>query len=116
MHIQIKFLTLFVLAFCYTDMICGTEQYNLEKTFNSCQIDQVISTEEGVFLLVDNLWIGAEGVLTMPGSFLLLKDGRWLSIAEVVNCDSYKTWKCRICGYINPQGVTRCLNEKNHPK
>lgn len=120
MRVLIKFLTLFVLTFCYANAIHASEQdncvYFAEKISNTHRIDQMITTDEGVFLLVDDQWIGAEGVLAMPDSVLLLEDGKWVSIGEVMNCDTYKTWKCRVCGYINPQGVTRCLNYKNHPK
>lgn len=109
-----KFLMVLVLAFCYINLVHSTEQDNPE-TLNNYQVDQIVTTEEGVFLLVDNIWLGTEGVLAMPGSFLVLNNGQWVAIRDVMNCDSY-TWRCRICGYVNPQGVTRCLNYKNHPK
>lgn len=109
-----KFLILLGLIFC-TNACYASEQVVTEKPVNY-QIDQVVTTEEGIFLHVDDRWIAAEGVLAMPGSFLLLENGTWISLEKVINCDTYRTWRCRICGYVNPQGITTCLNSKNHPK
>lgn len=87
-----------------------------DNSENVYQIDQIITSNEGLFLNINDTWIGAEGILAMPGNFMLLENGKWVSLEEVMNCDSYRTWRCRVCGYINPQGIIRCLNYKNHPK
>ncbi len=100
--------------FCYVNVSFASGQ-SVEK-FNNHQINQIITNDEGVFLLVGDLWIEAEGLLTMPGNCLLLEGGKWVSINEVMDCDTYKTWVCRICGWVNPQGITRCRNYQNHPK
>lgn len=76
--------------FCCRDMVQASAQEMSEK-FNNYHVDQVISTDEGVFLLVADQWIGAEGVLAMPNSFLLLENGQWVALEEVLNCDTYKT-------------------------
>ncbi len=110
-----KFMFLLVLAFCHMPMANAIEQ-GIPEQFDNYKINQVMTTEEGVFLLVDDLWIGAEGILAMPGNVLLLENGKWVSISEVIAGDTYYTWRCRVCGYVNPQGTTKCLNYRNHPK
>jgi hypothetical protein len=110
-----SFLFLFSLMLCCKGMAQASVREMPEK-FNNYQVDQVISTDEGIFLLIDDRWIGAEGVLAMPNSFLLLENGQWVSLEEVFDCDTYKTWRCRVCGWVNPQGVTKCRNYENHPK
>lgn len=74
MHYVNKFLVLFILMFCFREMVEASVEEMSEK-FNNYHVDQVISTDEGIFLLVADQWIRAEGLLAMPNSFLLLENG-----------------------------------------
>lgn len=72
------------------------------------KIEQMITNEQGVFLLVDGLWFGADALQATRDGILVLKDGTWRSLGDCFNCDSYKTWKCRHCKTYNGEGAKNC--------
>ena len=124
----------FILAMCLFSMFVGKafSQGVCEKSsaslgaidekvyFNS---DQILLSDGGIFLLLQD----SDGALVKVLVPQVNHDGSGLFVLteyvlphlgdnEVMNCDTYKTWVCRICGRVNPQGITRCLNYENHPK
>ena len=73
------------------------------------RIDQVITDEQGVFLLIDGCWLGTQGMQATSEGTLVLENGAWIPLQEAVRCDNYYVWQCRHCKYWNPQGINKCL-------
>jgi len=109
-------LCLFFLMLCSVNMQAFDNTYCCDQPFDSQNIDQVVVNEHGVFILVDGCWLSSQGMQITEVGIFILEDGNWMPLHEVVRCDNYYTWKCNICGACNPQGVSRCMNYKNHPK
>ena len=81
--------------------------------FNELQqpmVDQVISNEQGVFLLINDFWLCTEAFqITGLDSFVLL-NGEWLSLSEAIESGTchLSSWKCKRCERYNLEGVNAC--------
>ncbi len=84
------------------------ESCSINSSIGRQYVDQVVSDEQGVFLLIDGCWLGTQGMQATPEGILVLENGEWIPLQEAVRCDNYYVWKCRNCGYYNPQGVFKC--------
>jgi hypothetical protein len=85
---------------------------------DSCSlcIERIVANTEGVFLSVNGLWIRVEAVSATNEGVFVLQEGGWVSLSSAYQLDTYKTWRCGICGTINVQGVSQCSNAAYHPK
>lgn len=106
------FIAALVLYFFNVQSLAGTE---INTFCQNSLIEQIKTYDNELFLLIDGNWIAAQDIMTTSEGLFVSIDGTWMSLDEALG-DNYYTWKCRICGYVNPQGVSRCLNYKNHPK
>ena len=117
-----RFITICLLAFCYTNSIQAFEgnnnnHYNYdEQLLDYQQVEQVITNEQGVFLLIDGCWIGAQGMQATQDGIFVLENGEWISLFEAKNCNKNYVWRCPICGTWNVQNGLPCSNSRNHPK
>lgn len=112
-----KTITSILLLLCLVSEVRGENfpNYNsYDSELQTVHIDKIVSNEEGVFLFVQDKWIRVESMQATPGNILILNNSLWTPLASIIECDNYYTWKCPICGWTNPQGVSRCLNWKNH--
>jgi hypothetical protein len=99
---------------CLETQATSWNSCSLNSSIERQRIDQVVIDEQGVFLLIDGCWLGAEGMQATQEGILVLENGAWLPLQEAVRCDNYYVWKCRNCGYYNPQGVSKCLRCGKH--
>lgn len=73
-------------------------------------ISAMITSEEGVFLKIDNNWIAAEALQATGEGILVLVESDWITVAEALeNPDcARRTWTCDRCGYVNYDGIEAC--------
>jgi hypothetical protein len=102
--------------FCSINAQAVDNTYCYDQLFDNHRIDQVVIHEQGVFILVNGCWLSSQGMQATAEGILVMEDGEWLPLHEVIKCDNYHVWRCPICGTYNPQGTSRCRNYKNHPK
>lgn len=111
MNTMSRLVSFFLLILCLT----GTSQALEDAHWNdaianpdTCQVDRVIIHEQGVVLLVDNFWIGAQEMQATPDGILVLENGEWIPLSEAIRCQDYYTWQCRVCKAWNAQGASKC--------
>lgn len=115
MKVTNKFISLFTLILSMTsgvNTIQGSCRDNAATYQETCRIDRVIIHEQGIVLLVDNFWIGAQAMQATPDGIILLENGEWIALAEAIQRDNYYVWQCRKCLTYNPQGTNTCFNCK----
>ncbi len=88
----------------------GTNCWSGESRIH--RVDQIITNEQGVFLLVDGFWLGSQGMQAVPDGILVLENGEWMTLEEAVRGDNYYVWQCRACKAWNPQGTSKCCRCK----
>lgn len=108
MKITSKFVSLFLFILCFSNALQAFHENACLSNSIACCVDRVITHEQGVVLLVDNFWLGAQGMQATQDGIWVLENGEWLPLAEVIRCDNYYVWQCRKCHAWNPEGTDRC--------
>lgn len=98
-------LTLYCLG---TIQASSWESCSLNQAIERQRIDQVITDEQGVFLLIDGCWLGSQGMQATSEGILILENGEWIPLQEAVKCDNYYVWQCRNCKKWNSESTSRC--------
>ncbi len=111
MKTWMKYVFSLVLTLCCLGTLQASswESCSVNLSTERQHVDQVVSDEQGVFLLLDGCWLGTQGMQATPEGILVLENGEWIPLQEAIRCDNYYVWKCRNCGYYNPQGVFKCM-------
>ena len=116
-----KLISFFVLSLCFLTTAqafegidyCGNAcALNCHTESKICRVDQIITSEEGVFLLVDGFGLGAQGMQAVQEGILVLENGEWMTLEEAVRCDNYYVWQCRACKAWNSEGTSKCYRCK----
>lgn len=73
-------------------------------------VSQVISNDDGVFLLVDDFWLCAEAFQTAGIDSFVMVGGQWMSLSKAVESGEgrLRSWKCKRCQRYNLEGVNGC--------
>lgn len=72
-------------------------------------IEQVITNDKGVCLLIGNSWLVAKGLQASDEGMFVLVNEEWMPISEALEFGDYQaSWKCSKCGRYNMDGVTIC--------
>jgi hypothetical protein len=80
------------------------------REWDLLSVQQVITNEQGVCLLIGDRWLSTEGFFaTGEGMFVLLNE-EWTPLTEALARGDYQAgWTCSRCGYYNfMDGVTKC--------
>jgi hypothetical protein len=112
MKIINSFISISLFILCLVGVSEASQSCNdvlIVNNANQCLVDKMITHEKGVVLLVNNFWIGAQGVQATEAGILVLENGEWMPLSEAIKCDDYFTWQCRKCKAWNPQGSNRCM-------
>lgn len=72
-------------------------------------VEQVMTSDSDVFLLIENLWLKTEGFqISCAGAFVLVNGG-WITLAEAVEVGDFQaSWQCSRCKRYNMDGIKAC--------
>ena len=73
-------------------------------------IEQVITNDQGVFLLVNDFWVCGKGMqASEEGTFVLVNEEWMPLLAAIESGDCIRaSWKCSKCRRYNLDGVNAC--------
>lgn len=73
-------------------------------------IDQVITNDQGVFLLVNDFWVCGQGFQASEAGTFLLVNGEWMSLVAAIESEDciQASWICSKCGRYSMDGVNVC--------
>jgi hypothetical protein len=118
MKIMIKSMWLVLLILCCNvaysfENVSVHQKAEIMSRFNGIQtplIEQVVTNEQGVFLLVNDFWVCSKSMQASEEGTFVLVNGEWMSLlAAIENGDCIRaSWKCSKCGRFNMDGVNAC--------
>lgn len=111
-----KIMILTLLIFEFSSLFANpflSNQAQYENSTNPLQsptMSQVISNEDGVFLLVDDFWLCTEAFQTTGIDSFVMVEGEWTSLSKAVESGEgrLRSWKCKRCQRYNLEGVSGC--------
>jgi hypothetical protein len=77
---------------------------------NNLSVNEVVTTQNGVYLLVNAHWIEADAMQASNDGIFVLENGEWLSLSEALKSGNYYVWQCKKCYAWNSEGTNKCSN------
>ena len=84
------------------------ENYSTQSKVH--RIHQVVTNDQGVFLLIDSSWLQSQGMQATPNGVLVLQNGEWMTLEAAIECGSFYAWQCRRCLTWNAEGRSKCFS------
>lgn len=104
---QFGLLTLIALSFITT-----TQAFEKRNCYNGEDmpfIEQVITNDQGVCLLIGNSWLVTKGMQASNEGMFVLVNEEWISVAEAVEFGDFQaSWKRSKCGRYSMDGINIC--------
>jgi hypothetical protein len=99
------FLVLFVMCFIVVGHAFESRDSATETPF----IEQVITNNQDVCLLIDQSWLIADNLQASSEGMFVSLHGSWMPLAEAIAIGDYQaSWRCSKCRRYNIDGVNVC--------
>ncbi len=77
--------------------------------FDEPLVEQVIHSDEGVFLLINNSWLQIKGFQVSEAGAFALVNGEWMTLSEAVEFGDFQaSWQCSRCERYSIDGINTC--------
>ena len=112
-EVYMRILRLFeLLVLCALSFVTTAQALEQENCYNRYEIpliEQVITNDEGICLLIGNSWLMTKGMQASNEGMFVLVNEEWMSIDEAVECGDFQaSWKCSRCGRSSMDGINTC--------
>jgi hypothetical protein len=104
-----KLLSQFIFVIFVAIGFTSTAQGYNDLRQNAPFIEQIITNEQGVCMLIGDSWLISEGLQATGDGIFVLINGEWKLLSEVSEQEArLKSWKCKKCGRYNLEGINAC--------
>lgn len=93
---------------CLGTLQASWESDSINPSVERQRIEQIITDDEGVYVLIDGFWLGSQGIQATPEEILVLEDGEWIPLQEAIRSDNYYVWQCRKCRAWHSEARSSC--------
>jgi hypothetical protein len=107
MRIIFNHIFLLLSVLCFLSPSYAVENY--ENGNETSFVDQVITNERGVCLLIDGSWLIADGFQCSSEGMFVFVHETWVPLTDAIEISDFQaSWRCSKCKRYNMDGVNVC--------